>query len=112
MSLRWVQAFGAILLLLSVVLTLRPRLLLAVVVAALAAAWWPLNNRVLEGATLIAVTPRHGLTVNDLLGVLGFVCAVVGVIRAAGSHVARQACLVGIFALAVGGVTAALLTGG
>ena len=78
----------------------------------LAAAWWPLNNRVLEGATLIAVTPRHGLTVNDLLGVLGFACALLGIVRAPSSRRAKQGTLVGVLALAIGGMTAAFLTGG
>jgi hypothetical protein len=41
--------------------------------------WFPLNNQVLEGAVLVTVSSRHGLTVSDLLGLAGFAAGVLTV---------------------------------
>ena len=60
---------------------LRPGCPVAVLTAALSAVWLPVNNGVLEGATLLTLSEDHGVTVADLASVAGAGLAVVAVLR-------------------------------
>jgi hypothetical protein len=94
---------AAVIVTLVVVLLVRPRIWLALVEAVLAVCWWPANNGVLEGPTLIPFTHDHGFTVSDLLGAAGLIAAygaIGGAPRSTGTQRRRAVGALAVIALA------------
>jgi hypothetical protein len=95
----------------SVVLVLRPSLGLACLVLLASAAWWPANNHVIEGPTLVVLDHKHGLTLADLVGYVGVVAVLQATVRAPGlSAKVRAIMIVVTFVVVLAGLLAAFVT--
>jgi hypothetical protein len=81
---------------------------------AFSALWLPSNNGQLEGQNLITLSPRHGITQGDSVGVIGWLLAMTVLLVHAVRSEPRQArserigavMLVGLAALAFGALAA------
>jgi hypothetical protein len=59
----------------------------ASILAVLASAcMWPFANELVEGRTLVVLSPNHGITSHDLLSVVAVLVAIVQAIRVVFTH--------------------------